>query len=363
MSVWEWSRWLPEIPEQFRVDIGAGNTPLVRSRRIGPASGLDRLYFKVESGNPTGSYKDRYATVAVSNMLATGRTRCVATSSGNSGAALAAHCAAAGITCEIAVIITSPSGKLQQMRAYGATIYRIEGFGVDLEISARTYDYLTWLGKQPGASLEISAYACSPVGMEGVKTISYELQQQCPGPIDHVFCPAGSGGLTLAVARGFEDLVAGGTLPKGPRIECVQPEGNNTIADPLNEGADRARTVECTTKMSGLQCPSILDGHEVIPVVRRSGGLGHLVSDEQAWAAQARLISEEGIYCEPAGAVALAGALNAAREGRIKPEAQIVCLVTGSGFKDPPSIDRMLQGQDLSTRQLPDVIDESGAPV
>jgi threonine synthase len=128
MSIWRWSKWLPDIPPELRLDIGTGETPLVRSRRIGPAIGLKNLFFKLETNNPTGSYKDRFGAVAISAMLAAGEDRCVATSSGNSGAALAAHCGAAGIRCEIAVIITAPTGKLLQMRAYGADIYRIDNF-------------------------------------------------------------------------------------------------------------------------------------------------------------------------------------------------------------------------------------------
>jgi threonine synthase len=96
--------------------------------------------------------------------------------------------------------------------------------------------------------------------------------------------------------------------------------------------------------VSGLQVPTVIDGGPAIEAARASGGTGHVVSDEEVWDTQKRLAAEEGIFCEPAAATALAGALKAAREGRIEPEAPVVCCVTGSGFKDPPSVQRMLGG-------------------
>src|SRR5947209_20033127 len=102
MSIWRWADWLDPVPEHARVTLGEGDTPLVRSEHIGPKAGLRHLYFKLEYASPTGSYKDRFAAAAVSHMKAAGQTRCVATSSGNTGASLAAYCAAAGIECLIA---------------------------------------------------------------------------------------------------------------------------------------------------------------------------------------------------------------------------------------------------------------------
>lgn len=342
MSIWRFADRFSTTPIASRVTLGEGNTPLVRSRRLGPSLGAERLYFKLESGNPTGSYKDRFAAAAVSDMLARGQTRCVATSSGNTGSALAAYCAAAGIACEIAVVETAPPQKLKQMMAYGARIYKVRGFGIDANVTADTFARVRERGGRPGAALQISAYACSPVGMAGVQTIGYELTEQMDGPIGHVFVPAGGGGLTLAVARGFDG-------PNGPRIECVQPEGNATIAGPLRDGHERAREVACTTKISGLQVPSVLDGHEVITACRASSGTGRLVRDEDVWDVQSRLAREEGIFAEPAGAVSVAGALAAIRAGAVSRNSTICCIVTGTGFKDVPSIDRMLAGSTCPT--------------
>jgi threonine synthase len=208
---------------------------------------------------------------------------------------------------------------------------------------------------RPDGKLQISAYAYSPAGMAGVQTISYELAEQARALdggrwIDHVFVQAGGGGLTLAVARGFDGLVQRGELEKMPAVHCVQPHGNNTIAGPLRDGADKGQDLaQCTSKVSGLQVARVIDGNEVIPACRDSGGNGYLVSDEETWQLQARLAREEGIFAEPAGAVALAGALQSRQRGEIDGDDVVVCLVTGFGFKDAASIDRMIADVDCPT--------------
>ena len=336
MSVWRWAEWYaPSIPEENCLSLGEGQTPCIRSRSVGSTLGLRNLFFKLESVNPSGSYKDRFAALAVSHMLANGQHTCLATSSGNTGAALAAYCAAAKIRCRIAVVESAPSAKLQQMLAYGAEIQRVREFGTDASVTGCVFERLEAKSRQRGFALQISAFRYSPLGMQGVESIAFELLGQVPGQTGNVFCPAGGGGLTLAVARGFAK--ANGLAS----VHCVQPEGNDTIASALREGSDEARDVRCSTKVSGLQVANVIDGNDVIVACRESGGTGHTVSDQEIFDAQRLLARDEGIFCEPAGAVALAGALKAARQGELDPDVPVVCLVTGSGFKDPSSIDAM----------------------
>ncbi|MEX2170935.1 MAG: pyridoxal-phosphate dependent enzyme [Pirellulales bacterium] len=347
MSIWNFRELLPDIPREHQISLGEGNTPLLKSRRIGPSAGLHRLYFKLESSNPTGSYKDRFAAAAVSHMRAAGQTLCVATSSGNTGSALAAYCAAAAIDCRIAIVETAPEAKLLQMLAYGAKLFRVRGFGIDPQITDSTFSTLATLADRPGAALQISAFKYSPRGMAGVQTIAYEIENQLESP-QHVFSPAGGGGLTLAVARGFQQIRVAGRHA-APKIHCVQPAGNDTIAGPMRAGKNRSAAVRCTTTISGLQVPSVIDGNEVIEACRTSGGTGHTVTDDEVFAMQQRLAREEGIFCEPAGAVAAAGALAAAARDEIGSEDAVVCLVTGSGFKDLASAERLTDGAACET--------------
>ncbi|MCO6458205.1 MAG: pyridoxal-phosphate dependent enzyme [Pirellulaceae bacterium] len=354
--MWQWQDAFESVPEGARVSLGEGHTPLVRSRRLGPAAGLRHLLFKLEASNPSGSYKDRFASAAISHMRAAGQTHCLATSSGNTGAALAAYCAAAGIHCEIVIVETAPLAKLQQMLAYGADIYRVRGFGLDDEVTRAVFEQLDRRSQSPQAALQISAFKFSPLGMGGVRTLGHELVHQVESHarqlgcarLDHVFCPAGGGGLTLAVAEAFQQVATGRYDWPLPKVECAQPAGNDTIAGPLRDGAEQARAVACTTRISGLQVASVVDGHEVIRACRATGGSGHVVDDEEVWSVQRRLATEEGVFCEPAAAVSVAAALQAARQRRLDPSAVVCCLVTGSGFKDPAALDRL-----VADRQCP----------
>ena len=363
MNMWHWRQSFDPVPAQAVVSLGEGNTPLIRSRRIGPQAGLKHLLFKLESSNPSGSYKDRFAAAAVSHMMADGQRECLATSSGNTGAALAAYCAAAGIRCEIATVEAAPVAKLRQMMAYGAEVYRVRGFGVDDAVNRQVFEQLLRRSERPETALQISAFKYSPKGMGGVRTLGHEIVHQVEsepdrfggGLVDHMFCPAGGGGLVLAVAQSFAQIEADRYGWRPPRVECVQPRGNDTIAGPLRDGADKSRPVQCTTRISGLQVASVVDGNEVIPAVRDGGGTGHVVEDEAVWGVQRRLAREEGVFCEPAAAVALAGALQAAEQNRIDPDCVIVCAVTGSGFKDPDAVERMVSDSDCPLIDAPSI--------
>lgn len=343
MSIWQWQDRLPSVDDASRIHLGEGNTSLVRSVSIGARVGLSDLSFKLESANPSGSYKDRFAVMGVSRMVADGKRVCVASSSGNTGAALAACCAAAGVKCVIAAVQGAPESKLQQMLAYGAEVLRIRGFGNDAKITAAVFDELQVIAGEPDAELLISAFAFSPEAMCGVKTISFELLEQMSRKQArpcHVFVPAGGGGLTLAIARGFREVVRSGD-DRRVHVHCVQPAGNDTIASPLRRGDAAARCVQCQTGISGLQVPSVVDGDEVIAACRESGGTGHVVTDEDIYAAQRALARSEGILCEPAAATALAGAIKAAEHGDIGSDDQVICIVTGHGFKDQPSMKKL----------------------
>ncbi|MEC7565687.1 MAG: pyridoxal-phosphate dependent enzyme [Planctomycetota bacterium] len=346
MSIWNWQHAFESVPPGFQLSLGEADTPLIPSRFIGPNLGLNQLYFKLEMCNPTGSFKDRYAAVAISHMLAKGQTKCLATSSGNTGASLAAYCAMADIQCEIAVVETAPQGKLQQMLGYGATIYRIQGFGADPEITQAVFETLNQAAEQDDAALQVSAFCYSPLGMSGIKSISHELNGQVPQQIEHVFCQAGGGGLAMGAAQGFLDLQQRGTILKPPQVHIVQPEGNDTMASALRDGKTETTPVDSRTKISGLQVASITDGTEAVRDCRATRGNGFLVTDAAVWECQKTLAEKEGVFCEPAAAVSVVGAMNAFEMGHVKADEVVICPITGSGFKDPSSVDRMNQQRD-----------------
>ncbi len=344
-GIWKYDRWLPGIKGSERITLGEGQTPLVASRSLGKKMGLRKLFFKLENINPTGSYKDRFAAAAITGLNGAGIKNCFATSSGNTGAALAAYCAASAMKCFVMVVDGAPQGKLGQMLCYGANILMVKGFGTNLEITGELMHRFAETAKLWGSPVQISAYKYSPVGMSGVQTIAYEIAEEISSGQMHVLSPAGGGGLTYAVAKGFEELVIGNRIYSMPKIHCVQPEGNDTIATALRNGNEYANALtESKTAISGLQVPDVLDGDSVINACRKSGGSGFIVTDKAVYDAQRLLSVEEGIFCEPAGAVAYAGLAEAVQAGIIKKDDAVICLVTGTGFKDPAGMERMASG-------------------
>ena len=157
MRLWKHADWWGAPPGPV-VTLEEGGTPLIRSTKLGPELGLGQLYFKYEGVNPTGSYNDRFAAAAVSHLRRDGKTLCLGTSSGNTGAALAAYCARAGLGCWLAIVEGAPEGKLRQMLAYGARLIRIRRFGASPGVSAEVMGGLQGLAAELGAGLEISAF-------------------------------------------------------------------------------------------------------------------------------------------------------------------------------------------------------------
>ena len=324
----------------IKVSLGEGNTPLVESVHVGPAMGLGRLFFKLENCNPSGSYKDRFIAGEMARLLRTGAKACVATSSGNTGSSLAAYCARYGITCLIVVNEDAPAGKLEQMQAHGARIFRVKGFGTSPEVTERVFETLKELSTRQGLPLVVSAFRYCPEGMAGVESIADELLKQIPSGVDHVFVPVGGGGLFSAVCRGFDRHPNSTT-----RVHAVQPSGCSTVVAAFERGDSEIRPVQSTTRISGLAVPFDIDASLALEHLRRRNGCGFAVDDEEVFEMQRSMLSKEGIYCEPAGATALAGLRKALKSGIVSNEETVVCLVTGHGFKDPDSMRRAAEKQ------------------
>jgi threonine synthase len=323
-----------QAPNQDRLSspgsLGQGNTPVVASIS---ANSSDGLWFKLESCNPSGSYKDRFIAAEIQRLVAAGARACLATSSGNTGSSLAAYSARFGIKCLIVVNADAPAGKLAQMQAHGAHVLRVPGFVSDSGITASVFDGLHTLSKRHSLPLVVSAFCMCPEGMRGVETIATELLPLNP---DHVFVPVGGGGLYSAVVQGFLR-----NNQRLPRVHAVQPEGCLTLVASYLNNSSEVKSVQSTTRISGLSVPNDLDASRGLRLLRQCNGTGIAVSDEEVFSAQKMLTCKEGIYSEPAGATAFAGWLRAITDGTIAEGERSVCLVTGHGFKDPDSVGRL----------------------
>lgn len=314
--------------------MGEGGTPLLRAERLGEILGMKQLYFKDETRNPTGSFKDRAMCIGVGKALELGYRVTVTASSGNAAASLAAYSARAGLGCVAFVLEAASMEKLAQLAAYGAELVRLKGIekGVDPTVRAmlRFAEVMRW-------------YPCpsfgpfNPYQVEGLKTIYYELFEQLGYDPDWVFVPTGSGCLLTGVFKGFRDLEVLGKSTSVPKFACVQPEGNGPLVEAFKSGVafDEVRPWPNPKSVaSGLLDPYPWDGDGVLEALRRTGGTAIAVSDDEIMRAVRLLASCEGIFAEPSGAAGLAGLIKVLELGLIERDVTVVVLVTGSGLKD-----------------------------
>jgi threonine synthase len=284
------------------ITLGEGNTPLLRAPRLSERFGVD-LWLKWEGANPTGSFKDRGLSVAVTRAVERGATRLVCASTGNTAASAAAYAARAGIEAVIVVAAgAAASSKLVQVRAVGARIVEVEGSFSDAYAEAERL-----------ASEENTVMVNSGANddrLEGQKTAALEILEQLGGLPDVLTLPYGGGGNTRAYARGFEE--GAGSLP---RLHPVQAD-------------NRAGTLA-----SAIRIVAPVHRAEAEDAVARSGGSIVTVSDEKISEAWRLLGREEGVFSEPASAAGIAGLGLFAREGE-----RVVCVITGHGLKDPEAV-------------------------
>jgi threonine synthase len=301
-----------------RVTLGEGDTPLVAVR--------DAL-LKCEHVNPTGSYKDRIASVGVSIGVARGAKGWIGTSSGNAGAAYAAYGARAGLNGRLYTVDGVVPDKLAYVMAFGVEVWEVVGFGQDPEVDASVFDAVGRLAAVEQLVVAITANAFNAPSMAGVKEIAWEIVEELGGVPPAVYVPVGGGGLLTSLWEGFDDWRRLGFETRVPRLVGVQPEGCAPIHLAAAAGAEAVAPVdECTTSISGLQITNPPDGDAALAAVRASGGWTQTVTDAAAAGAQALLAREHGIFVEPAAAAAYAAYV-------AEPTAGAVVLMTGSGLK------------------------------
>ncbi len=322
-GVW---RYGPLLPRVEPVSLGEGSTPLIPSRRLGPELGLD-LLFKLESTNPTGSFKDRGATVMVSVLREAGVGAVADDSSGNAAAALAAYAARAGMRAVLFVPSYASGPKLSQIRAYGAELRSVPGprGKAQEEVSRACRD----------EGLTYASHNESPFYIEGLKTVAFEIFEDLGLDLpDYVVLPLGGGGLFLGLAEGFRELMELGWSDSLPAFGIVQSDACAPIVVALERGLPEPVLVEPARSVAeGVLVAAPPRGREILRELRALQGLGTAVGDEEVLVAQRSLAREEGLYVEPTSALALAGLRAFVSQGKIPPRSRVVLVLTGSGLK------------------------------
>ena len=303
------------------ISLGEGNTPLIQLQNIPALIGKDiDIYVKYEGLNPTGSFKDRGMTMAVTKAVEEGSQAIICASTGNTSAAAAAYAVRAGIKAFVLIPEGKIAlGKLAQTLMYGAEIIQING----------NFDAGMALVKQIADHAPVTIVnSINPFRIEGQKTAAFEIVDELGKAPDYHCLPVGNAGNITAYWKGYSEYAADGVAPNRPVMCGYQAAG----AAPFIKGemVDEPETVATAIRIGHPQ-----SWDKAWNAQKESGGWFDAMTDEQILTAQKMLSGHEGIFCEPASATSLAGALKDIESGKIPEGSTIVCTLTGNGLKDP----------------------------
>ncbi|MDQ7819967.1 MAG: threonine synthase [Armatimonadota bacterium] len=330
-SIWRYQALLPasRVPE---VDLAPGWTPLVRATRLGRELGLERLYIKNDTVNPTWSFKDRVVAVAIAAALRFGYQVVACASTGNLAHAVAAHAARAGLRAWVFIPRGLERAKVLAAPAYGATLVEVDGTYDDVNrLCAEIADQHRW------AFVNVNL---RPYYAEGGKTLGYEVAEQLGWRApDHVVVPVASGSLMVKIHKGLAELHRVGLLPAVPtRVHGAQAAGCAPVAEAFSSRSHEVRPVRPQTIVRSLAIGSPADGRYALRVARDTGGAIVAVSDEEAVDGMQLLARTEGMFAETAGGVTVAALRSLARQGVIGPDQLVVAYITGAGLKTAEAI-------------------------
>jgi threonine synthase len=326
-SMWRYGAILPPRPESI-VSLGEGMTPLFPARRIGERVGAGDLWIKDEGLNPTGTFKARGMSCAVSMARELGISKLAAPSAGNAGSALAAYAASAGIECHIFMPGDVPQANFIEGKAYGARVTLVDGLISDC---AKIVD----AGRATEGWFDVTTLK-EPYRIEGKKTMGYELAEQLGWELpDAIFYPTGGGVGLIGMWKAFEEMEALGWIrPKRPKMIAVQAEGCQPVVRAFERGEARSQFAErAHTVASGLRVPKPLGDFLILDAVRKSGGTAIAVSDAELIDGGIELAAAEGLFVAPEGAACIPALAKLIAKGFLSPRDKIVIYNTGAGIK------------------------------
>jgi len=337
-TYWRYFELLPIIDKSNIVSINAGMTPLVRAEKLGKKIGLNNLYIKNDSVNPTFSFKDRPAGVAISKAKEFGLSSVGCASTGNLASATAAHAAKADFPCYIFAPSDIEHAKIAQALSYGANYIAVDG----------TYDDANRIAAQIGDSKGVGIVNINMRSyyVEGSKTLAYEVAEQLDWKVpDQLIVPTGSGAMLNAICKGFEELETVSLIDKVSKMHmnCAQPHGCAPIVNAFKNNSDDVIPVENPdTVAKSLAIGDPGDGRYVLKRLKQYNGIAQESNNKETLDAILLLARTEGIFTEPAGGVSVAVLKKMVEDGQIDKDETTVCYVTGNGLKATESIMEVL---------------------
>ena len=333
-TYWRYFELLPIVDKSNIVSISAGMTPLVRAEKLGKKIGLNNLYIKNDSVNPTFSFKDRPAGVAISKAKEFGLSSVGCASTGNLASATAAHAAKADFPCYIFAPSDIEHAKIAQALSYGANYIAVDG----------TYDDANRIAAQIGDSKGVGIVNINMRSyyVEGSKTLAYEVAEQLDWKVpDQLIVPTGSGAMLNAICKGFEELETVSLIDKVSKMHmnCAQPHGCAPIVNAFKNNSDDVIPVENPdTVAKSLAIGDPGDGRYVLKRLKQYNGIAQESNNKETLDAILLLAKTEGIFTEPAGGVSVAVLKKMVEDGKIDKDETTVCYVTGNGLKATESI-------------------------
>ncbi len=341
-GLWKYFEFMPVRRRESIISLGEGNTPLVPSRNLAKEMGLSNLFLKIETLNPSGSFKDRPICVGVTRASEDGTETVAAASSGNAAAAMSTYAARAGLRAVVFVPENAPAGKLIHLRTLGANVFRVrkvkEGIDPTTTILHAACDELGWT---PTPSFG----PFNGFQFEGTKSLGYEIAEQMSWDVpDWILFPTGSGGLMAGTMKGLWEFKELGFIESLPRPVVVQPDGCPPIVRAYHEKHDPLAITPWDsneTVAGGLADPFPWDGDAALKYLQLANGTAVSVNDEEIEKHLVLLGKYEGIFAEPSGVAAMAGLETLINDGTIDKSDRVIVPITGSGFKDLSTPDRL----------------------
>jgi threonine synthase len=332
-------RYAEVLPNGNPISLGEGMTPLIHAHRLGGNLGLNQLYIKDEGLNPTGSFKARGMTAAVTRAKQLGAKTLAAPTAGNAGGALAAYAAAAGLSAVIVMPADTPSANVIECQAFGAKVIKLNG--LISECGKYVAEHKQHEGWHDVSTLK------EPYRVEGKKTMGYELWEQFGGKLPDVICyPTGGGVGLIGMCKAFDEMQEMGWIGAArPRMVAVQAEGCAPIVKAWEAHRDSAEFFpNAATMASGLRVPGPLGDQLILRMLRQTNGTAISVTDDEILEAGRELAAQEGIFAAPEGAATVIAARKLATTGWLKPNETVVLFNTGTGYKYAEAWQRALGG-------------------
>ncbi len=327
-NMWRYREVMPVISDADIITLGEGWTPLLPARQLGRALGMDKLYIKDESANPTQSFKARGMSTAVSMAHKLGVFKVAAPSAGNAAGALAAYAARAGMEAHLVMPRDTPSSNIVECEQLGARVTLIDGLITDCGAEvARRKDAEGWF--------DVSTLK-EPYRVEGKKTLGYELAEQLAWTLpDVIVYPTGGGTGLIGMWKAFDEMQAMGLVGSHrPRMVSVQAEGCAPIVRAFESGQRFAESFpNASTIASGLRVPRAIGDFLILDAIRASGGTAVAVSDADIVAAVREIGEAEGVFCAPEGAACLPALKRLLKNGQVAGDETVVLFNTGAGVK------------------------------